>query len=193
MKKQLLLGALLLGGLLWTPRVEAQQVIEATPETFNEAVAALRKAVKKQKEDVELRLHGGTYFLQEPLLIDETLGGKNGKSVKFASVKGEEAILSGGVEITGWEQVQGNLYKAPFKHDKKLRTLIVGGKRARMAGMNEPVKALGSYGEIEITGNEAWAFGAGKTPKGIRFEQSAEVMPYRNPEDVELIQNNVWT
>ena len=193
MKKQLILGALLLGGLLWTPQLKAQQVIEATPETFKEAVTELRKAVKKQKQDVELRLHGGTYFLQEPLVIDETLSGKNGKSVKITSVKGEEAILSGGVEIKGWEQVHGNLYKAPFNHDKKLRTLIVGGKRARMAGMNTPVQALGSYGEIEITGEEPWAFGAGTTPKGIRFEQSAEVMPYRNPEDVELIQNNVWT
>ena len=138
MKKQFLLGALLLAGLCWTPGAEAQQVIEATPETFNEAVTALRKAVKKQKEDVELRLHGGTYYLAQPLVIDESLGGKNGKSVKIASVKGEEAILSGGVEIKGWEQVHGNLYKAPFNHDQKLRTLIVGGKRARMAGMNEP-------------------------------------------------------
>ena len=47
MKKQLILGALLLGGLLWTPQLKAQQVIEATPETFKEAVTELRKAVKK--------------------------------------------------------------------------------------------------------------------------------------------------
>ncbi|MDO4757715.1 MAG: hypothetical protein Q4A18_00455 [Rikenellaceae bacterium] len=190
MKKLILM---MLAGLFAFSNASAQQIIEATPETFDEAVSTWRKAVKKQKEDVEIRLKGGTYFFAEPLVIDEAMGGKNGKSVKLTAVKGEKVVISGGVKIEGWERVHGNLFKAPFNHDKKLRTLIVGGKRARMAGMNTPAPALGSYGEMEITGEEPWAFGAGTTPLGIRFEQSKEIMPYRNPEDVELIQNNVWT
>ena len=190
--KKLLLLLLCCAGLS-LQELAAQQVIEATPETFDSAIKALRKATQRQKSDVEVRLHGGTYFFSKPLVIDESLGGKNGYEVRFVAAEGEQPVISGGVRVEGWEQVHGNLYKAPFKSDRKQRTLIVGGKRARMAGMNEPVKSLGSYGEIEITGNEPWAFGAGKTVKGLRFEQSAEVLPYRNPMDVELIQNNVWT
>lgn len=192
MRKTLLL--LLFCGLFCSLQVEAQQRIEATPETFNEAIKTLRKAAtKRQKSDIEVVLHGGTYHFTRPLVIDESLGGKNGHAVRFVAAEGELPVISGGVRVEGWEQVQGNLYKAPFAYDRKLRTLIVGGKRARMAGMNAPVKSLGSYGEIPITGEEPWAFGAGSTVKGLRFEQSAEVMPYRNPEDIELIQNNVWT
>lgn len=184
-----LLGSLLLSGTL----AQAQQVIEATPETLNEAMANLKKAAKRPKSDVELRLKGGTYHLTQPLRFNEELGGKNGFKVRVVAAEGEHPVLSGGVQITGWERVEGNLFKAPFACDHKLRTLIVGGKRARMAGTNQPIQSLGAYGEIEVTGDEPWAFGAGKSVKGLRFKQSAEVMPFRNGEDVELIQNNVWT
>ncbi|MBQ5393495.1 MAG: hypothetical protein IIU62_00480, partial [Alistipes sp.] len=190
MKKQLFMAAL---ALLMCGSVGAQQVIEATPSTLDEAVATLRKSVKRQKSDVELRLAGGLYQLSSPIIIDESLGGKNGYKVTITAKQGEQPVLSGGVAVTGWEQIHGNLYKAPFHSDKKLRSLIVGGKRARMAGTKTPIQSLGAYGEIEITGNESWAFGAGKTVKGLRFKQSGEVLPFRNPSDIELIQNNVWT
>ncbi len=190
MKKQLFMAAL---ALLMCGSAGAQQIIEATPSTLDEAVATLRKSVKRQKSDVELRLSGGLYQLSSPIVIDESLGGKNGYKVTITAKQGEQPILSGGVAVTGWEQIHGNLYKAPFHSDKKLRSLIVGGKRARMAGTKTPIQSLGAYGEIEITGNESWAFGAGKTVKGLRFKQSGEVLPFRNPSDIELIQNNVWT
>ncbi len=192
MKKQILLGLCCVAMLFALP-VMAQQVIEATPETLDEALTTLRKTVKRQKSDVELRLKEGVYRLQEPLRFDESLSGKNGFKVRVAAAEGESVVLSGGVEVTGWERVEGNLFKAPFTSDRKLRTLIVGGKRARMAGTNKPIQALGAYGEIEIKGDEPWAFGAGKTVKGLRFKQSAEMLPFRNAEDIELIQNNVWT
>ena len=192
MKKLILLGWCC-GLLLTSGAAVAQQLIETTPETLNEAMATLKKATKRQKADIEFRLKGGIYRLNEPLRFTEEMGGKNGFKVRVTAAPGERPILSGGVQITGWERVEGNLFKAPFACDHKLRTLIVGGKRARMAGTNAPIQALGAYGEIEITGNEPWAFGAGKTVKGLRFKQSAEVMPFRNGEDIELIQNNVWT
>lgn len=192
MRKQILLWLCGAAMLVSMPAM-AQQVIEATPETLTEAMATLRKTVKRQKSDVELRLKGGIYQLQQPLVFNEELGGKNGFKVRVVAAEGETPVLSGGVKITGWERVEGNLFKAPFKSDRKQRTLIVGGKRARMAGVNVPIRALGAYGEIEIKGDEPWAFGAGKTVKGLRFKQSAEMLPFRNGEDVELIQNNVWT
>lgn len=189
MKKQLILLLLLCAGAT----ASAQQVIEATPETFTEAVKQLRKAVKNQKSDVVVRMHGGTYYFDRPLVLNEASGGRNGHAVRFEAAAGERPVISGGVRIEGWEQVHGNLYKAPFESDRKQRTLLVNGRRARMAGTEAPVTALGSYGEITVTGEEPWAFGAGKSVEGIRFAAGAEVMPFRNPEDVELLQNNVWT
>ncbi len=171
----------------------AQQIIETTPETFPEAVKTLRKAVRNQKNDVVVRMHGGTYRFDAPLVIDETLGGKNGFCVRFEAAEGERPVISGGVRIEGWERVHDNLWKAPFASDRKQRTLLVDGRRARMAGSKAPIPALGSYGSIEVKGDEPWAFGAGRSVEGIRFAAGTETMPYRNPEDVELVQNNVWT
>ncbi len=171
----------------------AQPSIETTPETFPDAVKTLRKAVRNQKNDVVVRMHGGTYRFDAPLVIDETLGGKNGFCVRFEAAEGERPVISGGVRIEGWERVSNNLWKAPFASDRKQRTLLVDGRRARMAGSKAPIPALGSYGSIEVKGDEPWAFGAGRSVEGIRFAAGAETMPYRNPEDVELVQNNVWT
>ena len=171
----------------------AQQIIETPPETCPEAVKTLRKAVRNQKNDVVVRMHGGTYRFDAPLVIDETLGGKNGFCVRFEAAEGERPVISGGVRIEGWERVSNNLWKAPFASDRKQRTLLVDGRRARMAGSKAPIPALGSYGSIEVKGDEPWAFGAGRSVEGIRFAAGAETMPYRNPEDVELVQNNVWT
>ncbi|MBQ1221150.1 MAG: hypothetical protein IIX78_01205, partial [Alistipes sp.] len=114
MKKQLFMAAL---ALLMCGSVGAQQIIEATPSTLDEAVATLRKSVKRQKSDVELRLAGGLYQLSSPIIIDESLGGKNGYKVTITAKQGEQPVLSGGVAVTGWEQIHGNLYKAPFHSD----------------------------------------------------------------------------
>lgn len=179
--------------LCWLAAASAQQIIETTPERFGDAVKELRKAASRGKEDVVVRMYGGIYQLASPLMLDENYGGRNGHTVRFEAADGEKPVISGGVRVEGWEQVSGNLYKAPFSSDRKLRTLLVNGRRARMAGTKAPVQALGSYGEITVTGDEPWAFGAGTSVEGIRFAAGAEVMPYRNPEDVELIQNNVWT
>jgi len=191
MKKYSLMMACL--SLLFCGSLRAEKVIEATPQTFDKAMTALRSAVKNQKEDVTLLLHEGTYELNAPLVFDVALSGKNGYTVALKAVQGERPVISGGVQVTGWQQVHGNLYKAPFKSDKKLRSLIVNGQRARMAGSRQLIQGLGAYGRISITGDEPWAFGRGRAFEGIMMQSGAEMGAFRNPEDVELVQNSVWT
>lgn len=61
-----------------------------------------------------------------------------------------------------------------------------------MAQTDEPVNGLGNWGRFEISGAEEWAFGAGEGIDGITFPTSA-VQVYRHPEDIELVQFNIWT
>ena len=170
----------------------AQKVIETTPQTFQKAMTALRNTVKNQKEDIVMLLHGGEYELSAPLVFDNNLSGKNGHTITLKAAQGETPIISGGRHVTGWQRIHGNLWKTNFNSNVKLRTLIVNGKRARMAGSRNLIQGLGAYGIIDITGNEPWAFGAGQAPIGIKMQAGAEMAAFRNPQDVELVQNNVW-
>ncbi len=171
----------------------AQKVFETDPASFEATLATVKKSVKKQQEDIVVRMHGGTYSLQEPLLLDESYSGKNGHSVTFCAAENETPVISGGVQVTGWEKVTGDLYKASFKSDKKLRALFVNGVRARMASAKLRVRGQGSEGKVIVKGDESWAFGSGESVDGIKFLAGEELTMFHNPEDVELIQNKVWT
>ncbi len=162
---------------------------------FNTIEAAKRKVAKINKnmsDDIVVYLHGGTYPISTPISFGVADSGTNGHTITYKAYKDETPQLCGGVKVTGWERVDGNVYKASLDRDTKLRTLFVNGRRMRMAGTNKPIDGISDWGEFTVTGDEPWAFGAGKGIDGVKFS-SKDVRIYQNPEDVELIQNNVWT
>ncbi|WP_423128280.1 hypothetical protein [Gaoshiqia sp. Z1-71] len=144
------------------------------------------------KNGIQIILSEGEYFLKEPLVLGpEDSGTSESPTIIKASNKAR-VVISGGVPVTDWQQVEGRIYKASLNRDSKLRTLFVDGKRMRMAGTDEPVNGMGDWGKFVIEGNEPWAFGSGTAIDGIKFA-SKEIQLYKNPEDVELVQFNVWT
>ena len=201
-KNLLLLGLLLSTGMLINAQTEFHVSPNSTkngngkPEspfnTIQAAQAAVAKINKNMTEDIIVYLYGGTYNLKSPLEFKEKDSGTNGYSIIYKAYNNEVPLLNGGVKVTGWEQVGGNIYKATLNRDSKLRTLFVNGKRMRMAGAEEPLQGLGSWGSFEVKGNESWALGAGSSIDGIKFS-AKDIRTFRNPEDVELIQFNVWT
>ena len=72
MKRNYLSTALLCIALAIPTKTFAQKIIEATPGSLEKALATLKKAVKKQQEDIIVRMHGGTYTLQKPLPVSYT-------------------------------------------------------------------------------------------------------------------------
>ncbi|WP_347840592.1 hypothetical protein [uncultured Draconibacterium sp.] len=186
--------------------VQAQQEFHVSPTAskngkgtlsspFN-SIQTAQKAVAKvngnMNENIIVYLHGGTYPLTTPLVFKEKDSGTNGYSITYKAYKEETPLLSGGEKVTNWEKVKGNIYKTQLNRDSKLRTLFVNGKRKQIAVTNDPVAAQGNWGEFKIQGNEPWALGAGKAIDGIKF-LSDEVGSYNNPEDIELVQFNIWT
>lgn len=165
-------------------------------KTVQTALLKARELRKKNdpsiKSGIQIILLEGEYFLNEPLLFRPEDSGTNESPSLIRAAKNAKVVISGGVQVTGWQQVKGNLYKAHLDRDSKLRSLFVNGKRMRMAGTDVPVNGLGDWGKFEIEGNETWAFGAGTAIDGIKFA-SQNIQPYKNPEDIELVQFNVWT
>jgi hypothetical protein len=144
------------------------------------------------KGGIQIILQGGTYQLDKPLQFRPEDSGTLESPTIFRAEKDAHVVVSGGVKVTGWQQVKGNIYKAHLDRDNKLRSLFVNGKRMHLAGTDVPVKGEGNWGRYYINGSEAWALGAGSAVDGIKFS-SKDIQAYENAEDVELVQFNVWT
>ncbi len=166
--------------------------LEAPFNSIDQAMEAVAKENVSMKEDIVVYLRGGNYSLVTPIIFRQKDSGMNGHKVIYKAYRDEKPVLSGGVKVSGWENVEGHIYKAKLDRDTKLRSLFVNGKRKHMAGTDIPVSGLGNWGRFEVQGNEPWAFGAGSAIDGIKFA-TEDIKQYKNPEDVELVQFNVWT
>jgi hypothetical protein len=83
-------------------------------------IRELRRAGDKGPMSVVVR--GGTYFLDEPLVLTPEDSG-----VTYTAAPGERAIISGGKRITGWKREKGP-WTATADYD--FHQLFVGGRRA---------------------------------------------------------------
>lgn len=166
--------------------------IQSPFSTIEEAKQAIRKLNKKMNGDITVYLRDGVYYLSSPLIFSEEDSGMNGFRIVYKAYQDETPVISGGQKVTGWEPTADkHIYSAPFQSEEKLRALFVNNKRMRMAGFSAPITGQGSYGEMKVTGNEPWAYGEGTVVEGIKFRAS-DLPILSNPEDVEVIQKNVW-
>ncbi len=176
---------------------------DANSGTEKAPVITVQMAVQKARDlrkqndtsisgGIHIILKGGTYQVSNPIVFGPEDSGSETSPTIVSAAKGEKAIISGGVKVTGWQKVEGNIYKARLDRESKLRTLFVNGKRMHMAGTDVPVAGLGDWGTFKIKGKEFWSYGEGSAIDGIKFS-SEDVKEYSNPEDIELVQFNIWT
>lgn len=78
--------------------------IEAPFLTLQRAQTAVRALPSSafQNQDVVIFLRGGTYRMQQPLILLPEDSGREGHNVIYQSYPGEMAILSGAIQATGW-------------------------------------------------------------------------------------------
>ncbi|RKD90283.1 right-handed parallel beta-helix repeat-containing protein [Mangrovibacterium diazotrophicum] len=186
----LMVGISAFGANVWVSPAGSDNNSGSEQSPMKSLPAAMLKARElhgRNDAAVEVILKAGTYLLSEPLLLEPA-----DSYTTIRADKGAKVIVSGGQQVTVWQQVGKYLYKARLDREDKLRTLFVNGKRMRMAGTDVPVNGLGDWGKFEIKGDEPWAFGAGTAIDGIKFS-SKDIQPYQNPEDVEMVQFNIWT
>ena len=148
-------------------------------QTLEHARDLVRGMNAKPTRDIMIYLAGGTYRLSQPLVLDGRDSGGNGYSVIYSAVSGQIPVISGGLPVTGWKQVDAgrNLWAAPAPAGlQATRQLFVDGVRAQRARGRVPVALK-------------------MTPTG--YEASSAVMGnWRNPGDIEFVYtggNTVWS
>ena len=105
-------------------------------------ITAARDAVRGKiaaglREDVTVRLRGGTYRLTEPVVFGPQDGGTEKFSVTYAAFEEERPVISGGRAITGWKAGHDGTWTAVIPEVKsgnwQFRELFVGPRRAARA------------------------------------------------------------
>ena len=101
--------------------------------------AALRKArAAGTREGVTIVVHGGVHRLTEPIVFaPEDSGASADKPLVIAAFGNEKPVLSGGVRLTGWKEIQPGLWQADARvqlgTNWQFRSLFINGRRATRA------------------------------------------------------------
>jgi hypothetical protein len=157
--------------------------------TLTHARDAVRAAAPPMSGDILVNLRGGNFSVSAPIVFAPEDSGRNGFNIIYRAYQHETPVISGGVGVTNWSRVRGNIFSATLARDEKLRGLFVNGTRAAMT--QRDFKGRGAWGEFTVNGTEPWAETPGKTLDGIEFD-AKELPALTNPADVELLQHRTW-
>ncbi len=115
---------------------DANPGTEAAPfKTLQQAqnVVRLLPDSAYQNQDVYILLRGGTYRMQEPLVLNWTDSGRKGNNVVYRAYPGETPVVSGAIQVPGpWTNVAG-IWHASVPVGTATRQLYVNGNRAQRA------------------------------------------------------------
>lgn len=159
-------------------------------KSITRARDAVRRINQNMREDITVSFGSGFYPIERTIEFTSADSGMNGHRVIYQAFEGNTPVLSGATKVTGWTQYNGAIYEAHLDHPRKLRTLIVNGKRAYMA--HAAVESQGKWGTYKVVAGQAdWAWISGSTADGMRF--NADDLPLlKNPEDVEVMRSSTW-
>ena len=127
--------------------------LTAPLQTITAAQTAVRALTSNMIGNIVVYLRAGVYQLSAPLTFGVQDSGTNGFNVIYQAYNNEVPVISGGIPVTGWTQVSGNIYSAPFSRSTKLRSLFVNGVRATMT-KSGAVQGYGNEGAFTIPSSE---------------------------------------
>ena len=167
---------------------------DGTPQSPLKSLSAVQQAVRKVagKEAVTIFLHGGVYPLVKPLDLGIEDSGTPDKPVVWKAWKGETAVISGGIRVTGWSPYGNGIWKATLKRKTKLRQLYVNDRPGDMAAYEKALIPIAWRMPFDVTGKEDWAAEPGDAFQAMAFK--ADTVPdVKHPEDLEMQQRRTWT
>ncbi|WP_341719386.1 RICIN domain-containing protein [Micromonospora sp. FIMYZ51] len=166
--------------------------ISAPFRTVQRARDAVRTINANMTGDIYVYLRGGSYPVNSTIEFGPSDSGTNGYRVSYAAYPNETPVLEGGVQVTGWTQHSGNIWKAPLDRATKLRALYVNGQRAYLAA--KTINSGGCQGTYNITAGQAdWAWESGSQCAGARYSLTDFPAIARNQEDIEIETATTWT
>ncbi|WP_123747146.1 RICIN domain-containing protein [Saccharothrix texasensis] len=166
--------------------------ITAPFKTVQRARDVVRTTNASMTGDIYVYLRGGNYPVSSTIEFAPGDSGTNGHRVVYSAYQNETPVLSGGVQVTGWTQHGGNIWKAPLNRATKLRALYVNDKRAFMA--TKTISSQGCYGTYNITAGQAsWARESGSQCDGAKYSPADLPAISRNADDIEIETATTWT
>ncbi len=129
--------------------------------------------------DITIVLGGGYYRLLKPLnMTQEQLRKADGGAIIFRAAEGEEPILSGGLQVSGWTKTEVNgingIYKTRIVDLPYIREFYAGNQAQTRASYGKPVE---------------WAWNSDRS--GIKL-YDIDLSTIANMEDVELVWPVSW-
>ena len=138
-------------------------------------LAAAREAVRlhlgqKQVADITIYLNDGVYPVTGAVTFNGEDSGQDSLMVIYKAMPGTKPVISGGLEITGWEMKDNGLWAAKIPGElPEFRELFVEGKRAvRARHPNTGFLQVAMAGEDKRTN---FFYSAGDFPKPSRVEE----------------------
>ncbi len=112
---------------------------EAPFATLQKARDTIRQLETLPDGGVTVYLRGGEYYQEETIIFTPEDSGEAGKPIVYTSYPGEQAVITGGKDITGWvpleeevpymaEEAKGNLYVADIETGWRFHDLYVDGE-----------------------------------------------------------------
>jgi lysophospholipase L1-like esterase len=147
-----------------------------TPCSITQAQTKVHELAPGAYGDIVVSLAGGTYQLSAPLTFTAADSGQNGHKVRWQAAPGQQPVISGGQQITGWTRAGGNLWSARVPADLTTRQLYADGVRLPRATGSAPVSLT-------------------QTPTGFTAAD-ATMANWRNPGNIEFIMtegHGAWT
>lgn len=98
--------------------------------TIEQAQQVVREKMSNEPDrDIRVLLNGGSYFLNKTLIFDDLNSGQAQASVTYEGIAGEEVILSGGKEYSGWIEKDG-IWQLKINDLESIEQLYVNGDRS---------------------------------------------------------------
>lgn len=176
---------------------------DTNPGTKDKPLATITTALRKARElrrlndpsvsnGIHIIVHGGTYFIREPIFIRPEDAGTATSPTFIEAASGEHPVLSGGIKIEGWKKITTTVTGLPAKAKGKVwltdlplvngqlfefRQLWVNDKKAARAkdGNGESMNRVLSWNKTEET---CWI----PTPE----------FPVKNVEGLEMFIHQWW-
>ena len=167
-------------GKLAAPNVQRTDGPFATVMRARDAIREMR-AKRPLSHPVTVMIRGGTYFLEETLVLEVEDSGTEKCPICYTAYPGEKPVLSGGRRITGpWKPYKGKIAFCAVEEAKggkwKFRQLAVNGKRQTRARLpNE-----GYYWIEECVSDETFKYKQG------------DLRQWHNLNDVEVVVFHSW-
>lgn len=150
---------------------------QASPfATIGRAQQEVRSLNDGMTGDIVVNLGAGTYTLDDTLSFAPEDSGSGGHFVVYRGAGGEETVVSGGREISGWTETQpgSGIYRANAAAGLETRQLFVNGVRAVRArsegGLDRPNKTDAGY-----------------------TSRDTQIASWNDADELELVFEDVWT